>query len=109
MLEDLGRQMTPRIEGNDLGRVGPGGLRWDFDGGFGFGVVGLVGGDEGAHGDGEGAVDGVRTGVGADGVTGFEGGGEAGGDDGTAVVGVGAAPLERMGVHAVLIRVGCIR
>lgn len=101
--------MAPGIEGDDLGRVGPGGLRGDVDGGFGFTVVWFVSGYEGSHRDGEGAIDRVRAGVGADCVAGFEGGGETGGDDGSTVVGVGAAPLEGVGVHAVLVRVGCLR
>lgn len=47
--------------------------------------------------------------MGADCVAGFEGGGEAGGDDGAAEGGVGGAPLEGVGVHAVLVGVGWMR
>lgn len=98
--------MAPGIEGDDLGRVGPGGLRGDVDGGFGFTVVRLVSRDEGAHRDGEGAIDRVRAGVGADCVAGFEGGGETGGDDGAADGWVGGTPLEGVGVHPMLVGVG---
>lgn len=49
--------------------------------------------DEGAHCDGEGTVDGVRAGVGSDGIAGLEGGEEPRGDDGTANAWVGGAPI----------------
>ena len=100
-------EVSERVERDDLGWVGPGGLRGDRDGWFCFAVVGFVSWGEGTHGDGEGAIDGIGAGVGADSIAVFDGGGEAGTDNGTPGGSGGGAPGEWVRVDAVLIRISC--
>jgi hypothetical protein len=66
-----------------------------------------VRGGKSAHGDGEGAVDGVGPGLGADGVAVFNGRWETGAYDGPACLWVLCAPVERVGINTVLVGVSC--
>ena len=82
-------------------------MRRDGDGRFGPAVVRFVGRREGTHGNGEGAVDGIRTRVCADGAVVFDGGGETGTNDRAPGHGGGGSPREGVWVDAMLVRVSC--
>lgn len=105
-VEDLLDEVAIGVEGDNLGWVSPGRLEGEVDRGLCQAEVGLVGRGEGAHGDGEGAVDGVGPGVGTDRVAIFEGGGEARADDGPTGFGGGGTPFEGLGGDPRLVRVG---
>lgn len=97
--------MAPRVKRHDLRRVRPGRLERDVYRGLGLAVVRFVRGVEGAHGDGEGAVDAVAPRVRAKGVALLDGAGEAGADDGAAVGWVRGSPFKRVRRDTVLIRI----
>lgn len=75
----------------------------DFHWGLGHGVVKFIGGVKGAHGNAEGAVDGVAPAVGTEGIV----KGEAGADDGAAEERHWGTPGERVGGDGVLRGVCC--
>lgn len=101
--------MAPRVEADDLLRVGPGGDVRDVDGRVGQRVVGFVVRVERADGDGQSAVYGVGAGVRADGVAGFDRVVLPAAHDGAALGGRRCAPVYRYGLDARLIGVGCVK
>lgn len=88
-------EMTPRVQADDLVGVEPAGVRVDGERRLGVGVIGDVGRVEGVECHGQGAVDRVRAGMRADGVSVGERGGTMGCDDGTAGRSVSSSPFER--------------
>jgi hypothetical protein len=100
-------EVSPRVEGDDLLRVEPRGLRRDAHGGLRVRVRGLVSRREGAEGNCECTIDRVGARVGADGVAHLDHVRQTRRNDGAARFGVLSTPLEIVRLDSCLVGVRC--